>query len=167
MGAVLAQQTDQWAEQRRYLGLNLLAQCRKDPGHQDTNPKELTTHQPRHEGPPLHHHQWGLTTTSHAAYSKPADSDPNYTLKLDEPSDGIKPTRDLIRVGWVEYIGLRGLHGFAQVHIGGTFVRWREPVQSSESDALTKYWLRGEGVGRRWSAAGRYPRWPRTGRARR
>ena len=28
MGAVLAQQTDQWAEQRRYLGLEALKQAR-------------------------------------------------------------------------------------------------------------------------------------------
>ena len=44
--------------------------------------------------------------------------------------------------GWVERIGLRGVHGFAQVRIGGTFVGWREPMRLAESDVLPKGWRR-------------------------
>ena len=43
MGAVLAEQTDEWAEGRRYLGLEVLARCRlttvtntEDEVHTDT-----------------------------------------------------------------------------------------------------------------------------------
>ena len=31
VGAVLAEQTDEWAEGRRYLGLEVLARCRQNP----------------------------------------------------------------------------------------------------------------------------------------
>src|SRR5699024_2214279 len=45
VGAVLAEQTDEWAEGRRYLGLDVLARCRLTPIH-DT-PNEVTT-EPEH-----------------------------------------------------------------------------------------------------------------------
>ena len=40
VGAVLAEQTDEWAEGRRYLGLDLLARCRM---HLIPAPQEDTT----------------------------------------------------------------------------------------------------------------------------
>src|SRR5699024_12708990 len=45
VGAVLAEQTDEWAEGPRYLGLDVLARCRLTPIH-DT-PNEVTT-EPEH-----------------------------------------------------------------------------------------------------------------------
>ena len=41
VGAVLAEQHDEWIEGRRYLGLDVLARCRATT--QPTNPKENTT----------------------------------------------------------------------------------------------------------------------------
>lgn len=46
VGAVLAEQTDEWAEGRRYLGVDLLARCRLAPTpdtEPDTNPKLAIT----------------------------------------------------------------------------------------------------------------------------
>ena len=42
VGAVLAEQTDEWAEGRRYLGLDVLARCRLNLVP-DTNTEEVTT----------------------------------------------------------------------------------------------------------------------------
>ena len=44
VGAVLAEQHDEWAEQRRYLGVDVLARCRTVLTDHDT--KEQTTDQP-------------------------------------------------------------------------------------------------------------------------
>jgi putative transposase len=38
VGAVLAEQTDEWADQHRYMGLEILADCRRPKeGTQDTD----------------------------------------------------------------------------------------------------------------------------------
>ncbi|MCB2413159.1 IS256 family transposase [Demequina sp. TTPB684] len=48
VGAVLAEQTDEWTESKRYLGLEILARCRlttvpnRNPGEVDTEPLALT-----------------------------------------------------------------------------------------------------------------------------
>jgi len=42
VGAVLAEQTDEWAEGRRYLGLDVLARCRLNLVP-DTSTEEVTT----------------------------------------------------------------------------------------------------------------------------
>ena len=42
VGAALAEQTDEWAEGRRYLGLDVLARCRLNLVP-DTNTEEVTT----------------------------------------------------------------------------------------------------------------------------
>ena len=46
VGAVLAEQTDEWAEGRRYLGLDILARCRlttiNNPEEEVTEPLALT-----------------------------------------------------------------------------------------------------------------------------
>lgn len=42
VGAVLAEQTDEWAEGRRYLGLDVLARCRLSVVP-DTASEEVTT----------------------------------------------------------------------------------------------------------------------------
>ena len=44
VGAVLAEQHDEWAEQRRYLGVDVLTRCRAVLT--DHDPKEEHTHQP-------------------------------------------------------------------------------------------------------------------------
>ena len=44
VGAVLAEQTDEWAEGRRYLGLDVLARCRLNlVPDTDTDTEEVTT----------------------------------------------------------------------------------------------------------------------------
>ena len=42
VGAVLAEQTDEWAEGRRYLGLDVLARCRLNPLDHDPEQEEPT-----------------------------------------------------------------------------------------------------------------------------
>lgn len=42
VGAVLAEQTDEWAEGRRYLGLDVLARCRLNPLDQQLEQEEPT-----------------------------------------------------------------------------------------------------------------------------
>jgi transposase-like protein len=63
VGAVLAEQTDEWAEGRRYLGLDLLARCRMTVlTHQhrtrDRSPRPTRTHRlnPAKENAALHHY---------------------------------------------------------------------------------------------------------------
>lgn len=41
VGAVLAEQTDEWTESKRYLGLEVLARCRLTP-IPDISPEEVT-----------------------------------------------------------------------------------------------------------------------------
>lgn len=46
VGAVLAEQHDEWAESRRYLGLDVLSKSRAvndNPTEQEANPAALTT----------------------------------------------------------------------------------------------------------------------------
>ena len=43
VGAVLAEQTDEWAEGRRYLGLDVLARCRLHPSPPPNPRSEPTT----------------------------------------------------------------------------------------------------------------------------
>ena len=45
VGAVLAEQHDEWTEGRRYLGLDVLARCRLHPVD-DANPDKEVTSQP-------------------------------------------------------------------------------------------------------------------------
>jgi putative transposase len=42
IGAVLAEQNDEWTEQRRYMGTEILAQCQKTGHETDTNDAEVT-----------------------------------------------------------------------------------------------------------------------------
>jgi len=46
VGAVLAEQTDEWTEGRRYLGLDVLAKCRLTPVTTDSTEEVTTTTQP-------------------------------------------------------------------------------------------------------------------------
>ncbi|WP_210755904.1 transposase, partial [Gordonia paraffinivorans] len=43
IGAVLAEQTDEWTEDRRYLGLEVLNRCRLTPTTDTTTTPEATT----------------------------------------------------------------------------------------------------------------------------
>lgn len=56
VGAVLAEQTDEWAEGRRYLSLDTLKQCQTTNKLQDGHPDSPPTLTPNHEEP-LHHYQ--------------------------------------------------------------------------------------------------------------
>ena len=51
VGAVLAEQTDEWAEGRRYLSLDTLKQCQTTNKLQDGQPNTPPTLTPNHEDP--------------------------------------------------------------------------------------------------------------------
>lgn len=42
VGAVLAEQNDEWTEQRRYMGTEILAACQKAGQETDTNDTDVT-----------------------------------------------------------------------------------------------------------------------------
>jgi len=77
VGAVLAEQTDEWAEGRRYLGLDVLARCHLNV-MQDTSAEEVADSSlpalaayPLNEGP-LHHFQGLDLSSARVAHPLPA-----------------------------------------------------------------------------------------------
>jgi hypothetical protein len=64
VGAVLAEQDDEWTEGRRYMGLEILAACRKNGKDTDTNESTVTIeplvlNKNRSRGGRLIHHLYG------------------------------------------------------------------------------------------------------------